>query len=477
MVAPLRSRGALGRRGVAALLASFATFAIALAVAPLPASAHALPVFSSPHPGETLDQAPGMVVMRFGERPDPRLSAIHVFDSAGRARDEGPTTPVPDVPTELTVTVTASLSPGVYTVTWRTISAVDGHLATGAFTFGVGVSPTGAAARADLAAPSPPGDAIAGRALLYVGMVALFGISVIAVAAFPLPPRAVVRMLPAAVAVLAVGVLMVANAQRTQAGLSVPDYLGSSLARGFLERAVPTFFAALVLAATLRSRAVSRRRPGLVLVAVLAATVMLMDVDTSHATAGGLPRLNAAFQWLHALGVGVWIGGLGALLVGIRGTPTEVSARAVRRFSAVAGVAIVTVGVTGLVRAGVEMGSVQALTDSLFGRLVLAKIGLLAALAALGVVNRFRNLPQLPRTLRGLRRAGSAELGLAVVTLVVAGALVDTVPPASATSALTPRPVTKVAAKAASTGCHVIANDGRKCRPDPAGRPAVVRLP
>ena len=477
MVAPLRSRGALGRCAVAAFAATFSTFAIVVAVAPLPASAHALPVWSVPGAGETLDQAPSMVIMRFGERPDPRLSAIHVFDSAGRARDVGPTTPVPDAPTELTVTMTAALSPGVYTVTWRTVSAVDGHLATGAFTFGVGVSPTGAAARADLAAPSPPGDAIAGRALLYVGMVALFGISVITLAAFPVLPRAVVRMLPAAVAALAVGVLMVANAQRTQAGLSVPDYLGSSLARGFLERAVPTSLAALVLAATLRTAVVSRRRLGLVLVAGLAATVMLMDVDTSHATAGGLPRLNAAFQWLHALGVGVWIGGLAALLVGIRGAPSEASARAVRRFSTVAGVAIVIVGVTGLVRAAVEVGSVQALTDSLFGRLILAKIGLLAALAALGALNRFRHLRRLPRTLRGLRRAGSVELGLAVVTLVVAGALVDTVPPASGTSALTSRPVAKMASKTAPTGVPCSCRQWHEVATHPAGRPAVPRLP
>jgi copper transport protein len=337
----------------------------------------------------------------------------------------------------------------------------------------VHVSPAGAAARADLASPSPSGEAIAGRALLFAGMVGLFGFAVIAVAAFPEPPRAVVRMLPAAAAVLGVGVLMVADSQRAEAGLSVREYLVSALARGFVERTVPTCLAGLVLTATLRTAAASRRRLGLVAVACLAATVMLMDVDTSHATAGGLPRLNGAFQWLHAMGVGVWIGGLAALLVGIRGAPGEASARAVRRFSTVAGVAIVVVGVTGLIRAGVEVASLEALTASLFGRLVLVKIGLLTTLAALGALNRYRNLPRAPDTLRGLRRVGSAELGVAVVTLVVAGALVNTVPPASAASATALRPSP---AKVASKAAPIIARHGKKASPAPAGRPGDVRL-
>jgi copper transport protein len=461
MVAPRRSSGARGRRiaAVLATFAGFATFALTSTVAPVTAFAHALPRWSTPHAGETLDHAPQTVVMSFGERPDPRLSAIHVLDSTGQARDRGPTTVVADVPTEFIVAV-APLWPGVYTVTWRTVSAVDGHLATGAFTFGVGVAPGGAAARADLASSPPAAGAIAGRALLYIGMVGLFGIAVIAVAAFPEPPRAVVRFLPAFAALLTVGVLIVADAQRIDDGLTVREYLGSALARGFVERAVPTALAALVLAATLRMVGPSRRRAGLAVVAGAAAIVMLMDVDTSHATAGGLPRLNGAFQWLHAMGVGVWIGGLGALLVGIRGAPREVARRAVRRFSAVAGVAIVVVGVTGLVRAGVEVGSAEALTASLFGRLVLVKIGLLAALAALGAVNRFRNLPGIPRTLCGLRRVGSAELGIAAVTLVVAGALVNTVPPASAASALAHHPWANVASKAASLPPDVARRSG-----------------
>lgn len=401
-------------------------------------SAHALRLESTPHAGATLAEAPATVQIIFSEQPDPRLSAIHVLDSAGRIEDAGPTTPNPGGPNELQVDV-RPLPNGVYTVTWRTVSVTDGHLATGAFTFGVGIAPAGAAARADLVAPPPSAGAIASRALLYIGMVAVFGMALIAVAAFPEPPRSVVRLLPAAAALLAVGVLGVAAAQRSDVGTSLGEYLGSSLSRGFVDRAAPTLVALVAVAAAVRAGTPERVRLGLLVVVAAAAAVMLADVDTSHATAGGLPRLNGAFQWLHALGVGVWIGGLAALLIGIRGASPEVSAHAVRRFSELAGGALAVVGLTGLIRAGVEVESLEALTSSLFGRLVLVKVGLLAALAALGAVNRFRHLPRIPTALRGLRCVGSTELAIAVVTLVVAGTLVDTVPPASAASALSPQ--------------------------------------
>jgi copper transport protein len=400
---------------------------------PVTVSAHALRVSSSPDNGETLLRPPAVVTVVFGERPDSRLSAIHVLDALGRIQDAGPTTTVRGRDNALQVRL-RPLPAGVYTVTWRTVSAVDGHVAAGAFTFGVGIAPVTGALPADLLSALPSALAIIGRALLYLGMVALFGMAVIAVAAFPEPPRRVLQLLPAPVVALAAGVATVAQAQRIEAGLSLGDFLGTSLTLGLLDRAVPTLVALTAVIATLRARTPARQRLGLVVIAVAAAAVMLADVDLSHATAGPFPRLNGAFQWLHALGVGVWMGGLAGLLAGIRGAPGPVKAVAVQRFSELAGGALVLVGLTGAIRAGVELGSWTAVTGSLFGRLVLVKVTLLAAIATLGAVNRFRNLPRVSHVLSGIRRVGSVELSLAVVTLAVAGTLVNVVPPASVSS-------------------------------------------
>lgn len=68
----------------------------------------------------------------------------------------------------------------------------------------------------------------------------------------------------------------------------------------------------------------------------------------------------------------------------------------------------------------------------------MAKIVLIAALAALGAVNRWRNVPVSARRLSGLRRVGSVELGVAGLAVLTAAALVNVAPPANAAGPPTP---------------------------------------
>jgi len=70
------------------------------------------------------------------------------------------------------------LADGVYTVSWRTVSKVDGHVTGGSFAFGIGVQPSSDAAQAAKdgspsagSAPSPA--AVAGLWLLYWGLALL----------------------------------------------------------------------------------------------------------------------------------------------------------------------------------------------------------------------------------------------------------------------------------------------------------------
>jgi hypothetical protein len=65
--------------------------------------------------------------------------------------------------------------------------------------------------------------------------------------------------------------------------------------------------------------------------------------------------------------------------------------------------------------------------------LVLLKAGLVLLLAALGAINRYRNVPWAARRLRGLRRVGSAEVVAGTAALLTAAGLVNVSPPAYAT--------------------------------------------
>ena len=88
---------------------------------------------------------------------------------------------------------------------------------------------------------------------------------------------------------------------------------------------------------------------------------------------------------------------------------------------------------TGVVRAVAEIGTVEALLATDFGRVAIAKVGVPAsAIAGLGAVNRFINLRDAARVLGGLRRFGSAELVLAVGVLGLSALLVNLSPPTSA---------------------------------------------
>jgi copper transport protein len=177
------------------------------------------------------------------------------------------------------------------------------------------------------------------------------------------------------------------------------------------------------------------RSAALALATLLAAVTILVHVLTTHAAASHLAWLMVGVQWLHLASFAAWIGGLGALLVAIGSRPSPDKAAAVRRFSQVAAASLLVIGVTGLVRALDEVAAWAALVDSLFGQLVLVKVGLLAVLASLGAINRLRSVPAAQRTLAGLRRVGRVELGVAAVTLIASAILTSLVPPAFVSAA------------------------------------------
>jgi copper transport protein len=409
---------------------------------PLTAQAHALAQSSTPADGAILQQAPKVVSITFGETPDPKISTIRILDTSGKEHQQGPTRAVPGDPLQLQVAMNPAPN-GVYTVAWRTISAVDGHLASGSFAFDVGTSPAGAS-RGSTQTSSAGGSqptllAIVARWLLFAGLASLVGVAFIGLVAFRQPPRAMVPLAVVATVVSIVGTAAVIEAQRADAGVPYAQLLATSLGRIAVWRAIPAVIIAIAacLAAIGHGKA---RRVGLGLAGVAAAGGMLADVSASHAAAGGLPLLNGLIQWVHVLGVGVWMGGLLALLVAIRGAESADKSGAVKRFSTAAGFALVIVAVTGIIRAVVEIGAWDRVLTTTFGLLVVAKVSLIVLLAGLGAVNRFRSVPQAIRRLRPLRRIGTAEVILGAGALLTAAGLVNVAPPAYAVAATPVQP-------------------------------------
>jgi copper transport protein len=407
-----------------------------------PVDAHALLRQSVPASGAVLQRSPDAVTITFTEEPEPTLSAVHVLDSAGRRLDTGPTQRVPGQPLVLRLPLSPLLK-GVYTVSWRTVSRVDGHVTGGTFGFGIGVAPTEAIPPEAAANPAPSLPAVLGRWALYVGLSGLLGAGWVWGLAFHAPPQATKYLwLPWLLSVA--GLIGLGEAQAAAAGVSVGRILATAIGAALWARAAPLGAAAIAVAVVLRSSG-GPQRAALFAVALCGAAAMLAHVLAGHAGAStdAWRWANVIEQWGHFLGVGAWIGGLGALLAGVGRAPSREKAYVVRRFSTVALLAAGAVVLTGTIRAISEVGSWQALVSTDFGRLVVVKAGLLLILVALGTANRFRSVPAAETTLLGLRRIGATELVLAGATLAVTAVLTGFAP--ASFSQPTGRPPTAVA--------------------------------
>jgi copper transport protein len=417
-------------RGLAAL-GLVAAALLATVARPGDVAGHALLRGSDPAPGATLGRSPAEVRLTFTETPDLRLTSVRVLDTSGTDHATGG--PIADPSETETVGVPiGALADGVYTVSWRTVSAVDGHISAGSFAFGIGVAPPsgppdhGAAGVGQVG--SPP--AIAARWILYGGLMVLIGAAFAAVAVSRRPAPDVLLMAAIGWVLSAFGTVGVVGVQWAETGAPLETLPATSVGAAALARAAALALVALSLAALATVRALAGVR-GWLLVGVAACLVLVTDVATGHAAAGDGWLGQVAVQSVHGIAAAAWLGGLAALLVLLRTTPAGERLATAKRFSNWAAVALATVAATGVIRAVQEIGTVDALLVTDFGRVAIAKSGFLLAIAGLGAINRFVNLRDAARVMRGLRRFGSAELVLAVGVLGLSAFLVNLTPPTS----------------------------------------------
>jgi copper transport protein len=213
------------------------------------AAAHGVLSSSEPAGGSSLERTPAAVTLRFTEQPDPGLSTVRVLDSGGRVVAGGPARPVAGRPLELQVPL-AGLPAGGYTVTWRIVSAVDGHRTDGVFGFGVGPAgaprlPPSQAVAGVRTGPALAPLAVAGRWAWYWGLTLLVGAAATGLLVFGgrLPGHPVL-LLGLALAAAAAGLVAMTVAAHDDAGVPLGDLLASTTGRWLLWRAA-TLAAAL----------------------------------------------------------------------------------------------------------------------------------------------------------------------------------------------------------------------------------------
>jgi putative copper export protein len=156
----------------------------------------------------------------------------------------------------------------------------------------------------------------------------------------------------------------------------------------------------------------SSRRAGAFVALAASLAVALTSSVTGHAGDWGGGSVAVGLDWLHSVAAAGWTGGLLVLtLVVFRNRPPlppAILLPSIQRFSKVAGWCLLVVVATGLSHAWIQVGAPSRLGTTTYGRLLVAKLACLAALAWLGAINRFRIIPVLARVARVGREAQGA---------------------------------------------------------------------
>lgn len=165
-----------------------------------------------------------------------------------------------------------------------------------------------------------------------------------------------------------------------------------------------------------------------------------------HAIGGqGLEGVvHPAADVLHLIAAAAWVGALVplALLLSLTGQDAAALAAArtaTLRFSTLGIASVAAILITGIVNTWYLVGSLSAFTESEYGRLLLIKIALFAAMVAIAAVNRLLLTSRLVRTSdpaaaqgaeRQLCRNAAIEASLGAVIIAIV-AVLGTLPPAS----------------------------------------------
>ena len=434
---------------------------IYLALTPVTASAHANLDRADPPAGTDLDQPPPQLQLQFSEAVDGSFSRVQLLNSQGNEVDRGDSHVLPSDPLSMAVSLPNQMPDGVYTVAWRTLSAVDGHTVNGAYPIIIGPMPAEGvpvAAAASSQATFDPETAV-GRWWFSLAASAVFGVLLSWTvvfrplfgrsnpAALPLAAQRARRLAVASCVVLVVGTLFGAVAQASAAA-NVPIWgvfgqpLIDLLSRGRFASLFWIRLALVLIAFGLIAWRGVRRWSGQVAMIAIGLALLTSSFNSHGAALLSGAYLGIAADWLHFLGVAAWLGGLMSLVYvlpiavhGSQATGDRVMARAVARFSNLALIAVGVIIATGIFQAWLEVGAWDGFVSTAYGLSVTAKVALLALILVLAAFNLLVARPRLARmaasgsaaAASGLARRFTvsvrAEVALGIVVLVVAAIL------------------------------------------------------
>jgi copper transport protein len=470
------------RRRMRRLLVVPALVGIVLVLTATAASAHAVLEATNPGPNTNVSQPPKAITLRFSEHVDVRDDAIRLFDSSLHRLDIGDTHHADGKGSVVTASV-PGLRRGLYTVTWRAISA-DSHPVQGAFTFGVQTVATGAAASrlSQQAQSAETSDHAVGVALgvmrfgVFVGLALLLGIVGFVMFLWP-AGRVSVRVRQVLYGGLWLTFACTVLGFLLQGPYSTGGGFGGMFDTSLMSTTWDTRFGkvwvlrlVLLVVMAFLIRAIVRTGRGeiprglVVVTSVVGVALAATPGLSGHASTGRWAGLALLADILHVLAMAVWLGGLVAL--GLARRDDVAYPRVAHRFSGVALGAVVVIVISGVFQAIRQLEPFSALWSSDYGTILLLKLAAFVVVIGIaawsrrlvhgpglgirgdrvtapepepepvavapgsGVGSMLRDDPEpLPEVHPGLTWSVRAELIVAAVILALTSVLVNTSPP------------------------------------------------
>ncbi len=305
----------------------------------------------------------------------------------------------------------------------------------------------------------PEAEIVLARFLHYASVLTIFGVLLFPLYTYPGraggPPARMQRLMRPAISATALAALLsgslwfasvVVNMTGTSAAMFDRDALWTVLSdTSFGKVSAARFLLMVIILGLVAVRATSESKSLHWLMTGLSAALLVSVAGVGHTQIhDGIDRLlHLGADGLHLLAAGAWLGGLVPLFylvvtaVRIPSPEHEADASdAALRFSGMGYVAVATIVGSGLLNGWFLVGSAAGLIETPYGRLLLLKLGLFAAMLTLAALNRFWLVPSLIRDNEKHRPArelyrlcghilGEWALGLLIILIVSAIGTMD----------------------------------------------------
>jgi copper transport protein len=435
------------------LLISMVVLVLGIAI---PARAHASLERSVPKSGEILLESPSEIILEFNEDLDPTASEVELYDGSGKVVVPGPGVIDASEPLILRLK-TETLPDGVYSAIWHVRSAVDGHFTNGTVGFSIGLASPQASLLPPPGTPDPATvipdtfETIV-RWLAYLSAAVGFGSLTFGFLIWRRAYRRdmnqseasdeairqlIRRVTLGSLASLAVATLAFALIQTSRAlELSLWTTLVTSFSQMFVSRngmlwglrlILIVILAVLVL--RLPSPGAGSSKPWLLLLFVGSGILFTFSLQ-GHGAAHG-SEVEVALYWLHLVATAVWLGGLPLFVIALRRSDIIITGLG-PRYSDAALISVGIIAATGLYQALVHVRTIEALTSTTYGRMLLGKTVIFALLFALGGINLFVLSSRIQQSISNARnwmvRTVRIEMTLGALLLLAVGILTGVSP-------------------------------------------------